>query len=107
MQNCEKGALGRRLSAVGLILLVMAGCGYGEVSPMAYEFAHALYTLSNRQSADRIDEVTTKIDAAVAAGEITEREAGWLNDICQQCRNGDWSDAQQAAKRMMRDQVKR
>jgi hypothetical protein len=107
MTNCKKRAIHFQLSAISFALLAIVGCGYGEVSPMAYEFAHALYTLSNRQSADRIDEVVAKLDAAAAAGEITEREAGWLNDICDQCRSGDWAGAQEAAKRMMRDQIKR
>ena len=86
---------------------MVVGCGYGEVSPAAHEYAQALYTLSNRQSADRIDEVAGKIAAAATAGEVTAREAGWLNDICDQCRSGSWADAQAAARRMMEDQIGR
>ncbi len=99
-------AFGCRLSALGLVVLVV-GCGYGEVSPGAYRYAQVLYGLSNRQGSERIDEVTAKIAAAVEAGELSRREAGWLTNICDQCRDGDWAGAQQAAKRMMRDQVKR
>jgi len=107
VQNCEKRAISCQLSAISLTLFLVVGCGYGEVSPAAHEYAQALYTLSNRQSADRIDEVAAKITAAASAGEVTSREADWLNDICDQCRNGDWADAQQAARSMMEDQIGR
>lgn len=106
MTNCEKRAFSFQRSAISFVLVAMVGCGYGEVSPTAYGYAKALYTLSNTQAADRIDEVANKIASAVAAGEVTQREADWLNDICDQCRSGDWAGAQQAAKRIMRDQVK-
>jgi hypothetical protein len=108
MMNFERGlsAVGCRLSALGLVVL-MVGCGYGEVSPAAYRYAQALYGLSNRQASERIEEVAAKIAAAAAAGEVTQREACWLTNICDQCRDGDWAGAQQAAKRMMRDQIKR
>jgi hypothetical protein len=106
MTNSKKRALRFRLSAISFVLLAVAGCGYGEVSPTTYGYAKALYTLSNTQAADRIDEVANKIAAAADAGEVTQREAGWLNDICDQCRSGDWAGAQEAAKQIMRDQVK-
>ena len=109
MANCKKRAISFQRSAISFVLLVLVvvvGCGYGEVSPTAYGYAKALYTLSNTQAADRIDEVAAKITTATEAGELSQREAGWLNDICDQCRSSNWSDAQQAAKRMMRDQVK-
>lgn len=106
MTNCKKRASRFPLSAISFVLLAIVGCGYGEVSPATYGYAKALYTLSNTQAADRIDEVADKIAAAAAAGEVTQREAGWLNEICDQCRSGDWAGAQQAAKRMMRDQAK-
>jgi hypothetical protein len=107
MTNCKIRAISYRLSAIGFALLAIVGCGYGRVSPTTYGYAKALYTLSNTQAADRIDEVANKIAVAAEAGEVTQREAGWLNDICDQCRSGDWAGAQQAAKRMMRDQIKR
>lgn len=107
MTNFKRRAIGFQLSAISFVLLAIVGCGYGEVSPTTYGYAKALYTLSNTQAADRIDKVANKIAAAVAAGEVTQREAGWLNDICDQCRSGDWAGAQQAAKRMMRDQIER
>jgi hypothetical protein len=106
MTNCKKRAIPFQLSAISFVFLAIVGCGYGEVSPTAYGYAKALYTLSNTQAANRTDEVANKIAAAAEAGEVTQREAGWLNDICEQCRRGDWAGAQEAAKRMMRDQVK-
>lgn len=112
--NCERKGFGHRASGIGkrgllaatVLAVVSVGCGYGEVSPVTYEYAKALYSLSNRRAAERIDAVETQIAAAAEAGELPQREAGWLLDICGQCRNGDWDGAQAAARRMMSDQVK-
>ena len=36
-------------------LLVMTGCGYGDVSPATYEIAKSLYNISNRKLSDQTD----------------------------------------------------
>ena len=41
--SCEKKAVGWGLWACGVLSLLVCGCGYGEVSPTAYEYAKALY----------------------------------------------------------------
>lgn len=97
----------RRLLPIGLAaLMTIAGCGYGPVSPTAYQYSKALYSLSNRQAADRIDGVQTQIEQAREAGELPPHEAGWLTDICDHCRAARWDEAQAAARRMMEDQVR-
>ena len=88
-----------------VVLLTLNGCGYGQVSSTGYEYAKALYSLSNRQSADRVDAVQAQIDAAAESGELPAQEAEWLLGICEQCRDGDWESAQANARRMMVDQV--
>ncbi|TWU00286.1 hypothetical protein Pla108_12350 [Botrimarina colliarenosi] len=93
--------------AIVVALLVVAGCGYGEVSPKAYQFAKTLYGLCNRQTSEAIDPVAVQIGAAREAEEITQREADWLDAILNDARAGDWSAAQAAARRMMEDQVGR
>ncbi|QDT69796.1 hypothetical protein MalM25_27370 [Planctomycetes bacterium MalM25] len=97
----------RLLLAFGLAaLMTVAGCGYGPVSPTAYEYSKALYSLSNRQAADRIDSVQAQIDQSQEAGELPPHEADWLRDICDDCRAARWEQAQAAARRMMQDQVR-
>lgn len=97
----------RRSAAIAVIILSMSiGCGYGPVSSTGYEYAKALYSLSNRQSADRVDAVQAQISAARESGELSAREAKWLGNICEQCRNGNWKSAQSDARRIMADQVR-
>lgn len=97
----------RRLAAIVVIAALMpSGCGYGPVSDTSYQYAKALYALSNRQSTDRVDAVQAQIDATEEAGELPPREAKWLRDICAQCRDGNWDAAQANARRMMTDQLK-
>jgi hypothetical protein len=88
-------------------LLLAAGCGgYGEVSPAAYDFATALYSISNGRAADRLDEVNTLIEAARTRGELTANEASWLIAIVSDARSGDWAAAAKQSRRMIADQVK-
>ncbi len=82
------------------------GCGYPEVSPKTYEVANALYAAANRQSVEHIDKAAEVTDELLAAGEISEREAGWLNTIAEQARSGDWDGASNEARSLIADQVK-
>lgn len=96
----------RKLIACCLLAMVaIMGCGYGPVSDTAYQYAKALYSLSNRQSADRVETVRQQIVAAQDSGQLSSREANWLFDICDDCQAEQWKAASQAARRMMEDQV--
>lgn len=98
--NCRK-------VTIGALLLLTVGCGgYGEVSPTAYEYAKALYAISNRQASANLDGVEQQIDQAESVEQLTTQEAAWLTDIIADCRAGEWQTAQKAARRMMQDQVK-
>jgi hypothetical protein len=101
----------RRLTITGFLALLgipAAGCaGYGDVSPAAYDYATALYAISNRQAADKLDAVTNQLAAAQAAGELAEHETEWLTDIVDEARAGDWQSANQHSRRMMEDQAER
>ncbi|MEO0529391.1 MAG: hypothetical protein AAF266_02315 [Planctomycetota bacterium] len=101
MMSCSK----RLVLSMACVALV--GCGYGKVSPQAYEHAKAIYTLANMKAAAAIDETEAAITADAKAGLITEEEAGWLTDLCDECRAGDWESAQSSARRMMDEQAER
>ena len=94
------------LAAIAVVMVLpLGGCGYGRMSSTGYEYAKALYSLSNRQSAHRVDDVQLQIDAAAESGELPDQEAQWLRAICDDCRDGNWDSAQCDARRMMEDQV--
>ncbi len=86
--------------------VIMSGCGYPEVSPKTYEVANALYAAANRQSTEHIDKAAVLTDELLAAGEISDREAGWLKAIAEQARNGDWDSAAAEARALIADQAK-
>ncbi len=90
-----------------LALLGVAGCGgYGEVGPRAYQYAQALYTITNLEKAEKLPGVAQQIDAAREAGELSPREAGWLQDIVSAARKGNWATANAQARRIMDAQVR-
>lgn len=98
------------LSTLALLItmaVLFTGCGYGEISPAAYDYSMAMYAISNRQATDKLDGVSQQIEASLAAGELTAREAAWLEDIIQDGRRGEWKSAAKASRRMMEDQVRR
>ena len=87
-------------------LLAATGCGgYGEVSPTTYQYAKALYSVTNRQQTAQLDTVSAQIEQARESGELPDREAGWLQAIVDDARAGDWKTANSAAREMMQEQV--
>lgn len=97
---------GRSVS-LGLLAGLMVGCGYGPISPTAYEHAKSLYTAANLQRESSVEAAETAIAADAVEGTISTREAEWLLAICADCRAADWDAAQAAARRMMEDQATR
>jgi hypothetical protein len=93
------------LAWVCILAAIASGCGYPEVSPKTYEVANALYAATNRQSIEHVDKAIAVTEELLAAGEISEREAGWLKAIAEQARNGDWDNAATEARRLIADQV--
>lgn len=96
-----------RLIAASLLLMPAIGCGYGEVGEAGYEYSKALYAITNRQAADRLAEVAVRIEGAVAADELSSREAAWLQDIVEKAESGDWKEANRECRELMNAQVKR
>lgn len=90
-----------------LLLVLITGCGgYGEVSPTAYEYAKALYSIANRQAGDRLESVSEQIQSARKSGDLSEQEESWLSDIIRDARNGRWESARRASWRIMQDQIR-
>ncbi|MCA9215991.1 MAG: hypothetical protein KDB27_23150 [Planctomycetales bacterium] len=94
-----------RLSLILLAVPLCLGCGYGEVSPTAYEYSKALYSISNRKLEGRLDAVRHHNEVSHESGELTIQEANWLTSIVEDAKNKQWNDAMNSARRMMEDQV--
>ena len=90
-----------------LVASVLTGCGgYGEVSPLVYEYAKALYSVCNQRDKERLDVLAEHIDTSLEQQEITKSEAGWLNDIIGDALDGHWESAAKDTRRLMEDQIK-
>ena len=95
-----------RWPLIGLTLLLVTGCGgYGEISPTAYEYAKALYSITNRKASESLDSVRDQIIASLEAGDLSQKEADWLTNIIEDSRAGEWQSANSSARRMMEDQI--
>lgn len=92
-----------------LLLLVGAGWwmnrGYGEVSPMTYEFSKALYSACLTKSNEHLTKVKKMLDEA-DENSIPSSERRWIEKIIESALRGQWQTAAQKAKRMMEDQVR-
>lgn len=96
----------RATTAAMLLLLASVGCGgYGPVSSESYEYAKALYSVTNRQAGDKLVEMESQIDDAATANEISAKESAWLKAIIADAQQGDWKTANKACRQMMMDQV--
>ena len=91
-----------------LLLIVLTGCSdYQGISPTAYQYAKALYNVTNRKRGEKLDEVNNLITSSKREGTITTQEANWLREIVDDAREGNWEAAQKTARQMMRDQVQK
>lgn len=79
--------------------------GYGEIGPQAYELSKALYSITNRHDAARLDALASRIESSRSSAEITATEANWLAGIVEQARHGQWAAATKSARRLLEDQV--
>ena len=90
-----------------LVILALSGCGgYGEMSPLAYEYAKALYSVCNRQDQGRLELLRERIISSREQAELTARESDWLTDIIASADEGDWESAVLSTRRLMEDQVR-
>ena len=93
--------------AVWLVAALVAGCGYPEVGPGCYAYAKALYAVANRRQADRVEPVCAQVAEARESEELNDREAGYLDAICDDCRAGRWGAAAQQARAILEAQTHR
>ena len=101
--NCYNHRMALACMAGGM--LFAAGCGYGQVSPMAYELSKALYSATNLQSMERLKTVEIAVEEAHQSGKLTAQEQQWFRTIIKDAQSGNWQAASQASRRMMEDQV--
>ena len=99
----------QRSYAFGLVAIFisifMFGCGYPKVSTQSYEYAKAIYGLTNRKDQSRIDLLREQISQAASQSEITQSEVEMLNDILDDAAAGNWKSASQSARSLMMAQV--
>lgn len=94
------------MAAAMVLGLSVAGCGYGKISPTTYEFAKALYAVTNRQGSAQLVVVDQQIRTATAQGQISAQESDWLLAIVAQAQSGNWQRANRAARTMLQDQIR-
>ena len=85
---------------------MLFGCGkYSEVSPEAYQYSKALYSVCNRKDGSRLHQVAQQVEAAGSAAQLSAEEVDWLSDIITTAEAGDWQVAAKDARRLMEAQV--
>lgn len=102
-----KNKLHARIAFVSLTCLgLLTGCSrYSAVSPEAYQYSKALYSVCNRQDEPRLAKVAEQIDTARTSAQLHATEADWLDEIIASAQAGDWQDATKDARRLMEAQV--
>lgn len=79
--------------------------GYGEVSPLAYEYSKALYSACLNKNEEQLG----KVESLLAGGStetLPSNERQWIDAIIEEARNGKWQSAARKSRRIMEDQVK-
>lgn len=78
--------------------------GYGEVSPMTYEYSKALYSACLNRNEEHLGKVEGLLATNEAEG-LPANERKWIDAIIAEARDGQWETAATKARRMMEDQV--
>lgn len=94
------------LIVVGAIAWWLTRPSYGEISHTGYDYAMALYSACNGKSTAKVQQISTMIDEAESAGELTLQEKAWLQGIARQALDGDWNSANSAVRRLMEEQTR-
>ena len=95
-----------RILALSVFLPLAIGCArYSKVSPGAYQYTKALYSVCNRHDEPRLDEVARQIRDASADSQLSAEEVDWMEDIIATAQAGDWQVATKDARRLMEAQV--
>ena len=97
------------LIASFVILLTVGGYlwlnrGYGDVSPMTYQFSKALYSACLKKSDEHLATVKKLIDESNQTA-LPTKEREWLEQIIDLAQSGQWESAATEARRIMEDQV--
>lgn len=100
MQNSTRYAM------LVLAVVLLSGCGYGELSPKGYEYAKAMYNIASREADAQLDPFCEKLNAARDKGELSAEEADWLLKIADKARQGNWKSAANKARKLMQEQVR-
>lgn len=94
--------------AGGLLLFLLAGCSAsGELSPIAYDCAKALFSICNRRDVAALDKVRVQIEDSQAAGSISSTEAGQLRSIVAAAEGGNWEAGLNRSRRLLEGQQSR
>ena len=98
--------MNRTLFPVLICVCMLLGCGgYDEISPQAYEYSKALYSICNRSDQARLEQFAAQLASAEEKQELTSTEAAWLNNIVATAQSGDWPSATKEARQLMEDQI--
>lgn len=85
--------------------LPLAGCGYDEVGPHAYQLTISLDQALELKRTDQLQTAGKLLDEALAAGDITEREHDYLSAIVAQGLAGNWSEGRRECRKLLADQT--
>ncbi len=98
----------RATKVLCIICLCLIGCGqYGTLSPLGYDYATALHSLSRKKKTENIDLLRKKIVGSFEHGDLSERERNWLESILDSADHGDWPGAIKASRSLLEAQVTR
>ncbi|MCG8449305.1 MAG: hypothetical protein MI725_06990 [Pirellulales bacterium] len=90
-----------------LVVGVLAGCGgYDQISPNAYQYSKALYSICNRCDEAKLTQLLDQLATAREKQELTSTEAAWLSDIAATAQAGDWPAAAKEARQLMEEQIR-
>ena len=97
IENRSRPHSARRHRAIIVALLTtsgIAGCGYPEIGPAAYETAKALHPVMNDRDPAALARVRAHLATAHREQSLSESELELLVDLVELAEAGDWLEAE-------------
>jgi len=90
------------------LLLLLGGCSSpGELSPVAYDSAKALFSICNRKDSEALAKLKAQIDESLATEVISAAEAKQLRQVVVAAEGGNWERGQDRARSLLERQQSR
>ena len=86
---------------LGLLCIVVGGCGHPTIGTEAFQLAKALDNVCNLRDHEQLPKARALVEAAHGDGSISDSERRILTGIVKQAEDGEWEQAAKDVRKLL------